>query len=158
MIEFTRLHEHWDYDSVLVGYYASAAEGFGVAQYAATHTERIKFLIAHRPGSVAPALAARQVATFDQLTQGRMSLHIIAGTTDQDQASEGDFLPKSDRYRRAGEYLDVMRRMWTRGAPFNHRGEFYRVEGAYSDIKALSIAPPDAVFWRLLRRRAPDGR
>ena len=76
VIDFTRLHEQWDYDSVLVGYYASAAEGFGITLYAADHTERIKFLIAHRPGSVAPALAARQVATFDQLTQGRMSLHI----------------------------------------------------------------------------------
>jgi alkanesulfonate monooxygenase len=112
VIDFTRLHEQWNYDSVLVGYYASAAEGFAIALYAADHTDRIKFLIAHRPGSVAPALAARQIATFDQLTQGRMSLHVIAGTSDADQASEGDFLPKNDRYRRAGEYLDVIRRIW----------------------------------------------
>ena len=135
VIDFTRLHEQWNYDSVLVGYYASAAEGFAIALYAADHTERIKFLIAHRPGSVAPALAARQVATFDQLTQGRMALHIIAGTSDADQASEGDFLPKNDRYRRAGEYLDVMRKLWTNDSPINHHGEFYRVEGGYSDIK-----------------------
>ena len=146
VIEFTRLHEHWDYDSVLVGYYAAAAEGFGIALYAAVHTERIKFLIAHRPGSVAPALAARQVATFDQLTQGRMALHIIAGTSDQDQASEGDFLPKHDRYRRAGEYLDVMRRIWTSDGPFDHHGEFYRVEGAYSDIKPYQLPYPPLFF------------
>jgi alkanesulfonate monooxygenase len=146
VIDFTRLHEQWDYDSVLVGYYASAAEGFAIALYAADHTERIKFLIAHRPGSVAPALAARQVATFDQLTQGRMSLHIIAGTSDQDQASEGDFLPKNDRYRRAGEYLDVMRRIWTSDSPLNHHGEFYRVEGAYSDIKPFQQPYPRLFF------------
>jgi alkanesulfonate monooxygenase len=146
VIDFTRLHEQWDYDSVLVGYYASAAEGFGIALYAADHTERIKFLIAHRPGSVAPALAARQVATFDQLTQGRMSLHIIAGTTDQDQASEGDFLPKNDRYRRAGEYLKVMRRMWTSETPFDHQGEFYRLAGAYSDIKPYQKPYPTLFF------------
>jgi alkanesulfonate monooxygenase len=146
VIDFTRLHEQWDYDSVLVGYYASAAEGFGIALYAADHTERIKFLIAHRPGSVAPALAARQIATFDQLTQGRMSLHVIAGTSDQDQASEGDFLPKNDRYRRAGEYLEVMRKMWTSDSPFNHRGEFYRVEGAYSDIKPHQQPHPRLFF------------
>ena len=53
VIDFTRLHEQWNYDSVLVGYYASAAEGFAIALYAADHTERIKFLIAHRPGSTA---------------------------------------------------------------------------------------------------------
>src|SRR5258708_17911902 len=146
VIDSPRLHEQWDYDSVLVGYYASAAEGFGVALYAADHTERIKFLIAHRPGSVAPALAAGQVATFDQLTQGRMSLHIIAGTTDQDQASEGDFLPKNDRYRRGGEYLDVMRKMWTSELPFDHHGEFYRVAGAYSDIKPYQRPFPTLFF------------
>jgi len=144
--DFTRLHEQWNYDSVLVGYYASAAEGFAIALYAADHTERIKFLIAHRPGSVAPALAARQVATFDQLTQGRMSLHIIAGTSDKDQASEGDFLPKDDRYRRASEYLDVMRRIWTSDSPLNHHGEFYRVEGAYSDIKPHQQPYPPLFF------------
>lgn len=146
VIDFTRLHEQWNYDSVLVGYYAAAAEGFGIALYAATHTERIKFLIAHRPGSVAPALAARQVATFDQLTQGRMSLHVIAGTSDEDQASEGDFLPKKDRYRRGAEYLDVMRRIWTSDTPFDHHGEFYRVEGAYSDIKPYQSPYPPLFF------------
>src|SRR5882757_1765864 len=146
VIDFTRLHEQWNYDSVLVGYYASAAEGFAIALYAADHTERIKFLIAHRPGSVAPALAARQIATFDQLTQGRMSLHVIAGTSDQDQASEGDFLPKADRYRRAGEYLDIIRRLWTSDSPLNHKGEFYRVEGAYSDIKPYQQPHPPLFF------------
>jgi len=144
--DFTRLHEQWNYDAVLVGYYASAAEGFAIALYAADHTEKIKFLIAHRPGSVLPALAARQIATFDQLTQGRLMLHIIAGTTDQDQASEGDFLPKIDRYRRGGEYLEVIDKMWTSDSPFNHRGEFYRLEGAYSDIKPFQKPHPQLFF------------
>jgi alkanesulfonate monooxygenase len=146
VVDFTRLHEQWGYDAVLVGYYASAAEGFGIALYAADHTERIKFLIAHRPGSVLPALAARQIATFDQLTQGRLLLHIIAGTTDQDQAAEGDFLPKVDRYRRGGEYLEVIRKMWASDSPFNHRGEFYRVEGAHSDIKPFQKPHPTLFF------------
>ena len=75
-----------------------------------------------------------------------MSLHVIAGTSDQDQASEGDFLPKNDRYRRAGEYLEVMRKMWTSDSPFNHRGEFYRVEGAYSDIKPHQQPHPRLFF------------
>jgi alkanesulfonate monooxygenase len=77
VIDFTRLHEQWNYDSVLVGYYASAAEGFAIALYAADHTERHQIPDCASPGSVAPALAARQIATFDQLTQGRMALHVI---------------------------------------------------------------------------------
>ena len=51
-----------------------------IAQYAAQHTERLGFLIAHRPGFVAPTLAARKIATFDHLTEGRIALHIIANT------------------------------------------------------------------------------
>jgi alkanesulfonate monooxygenase len=155
VIDFTRLHEQWNYDSVLVGYYASAAEGFAIALYAADNTERIKFLIAHRPGSVAPALAARQVATFDQLTQGRMALHIIAGTSDADQASEGDFLPKNDRYRRAGEYLDVMRnsgpataRSTTRASSTASRAAIPTSSRFSSPARRCSSAAPRKARWR----------
>ena len=62
VIDFTRLHEQWGYDSVLVGYYAAAAEGFGIALYAATHTERIKFLIAHRYERPRPGERGRLLA------------------------------------------------------------------------------------------------
>src|SRR5262249_36956669 len=67
------------FDLALVGYTASSAEGFLVAQHAAQHTERLGFLIAHRPGFVAPTLAARKIATFDHLTNGRIALHVISG-------------------------------------------------------------------------------
>src|SRR5258707_12110308 len=65
--DFTRLHEQWNYDSVLVGYHASPAEGFAIALYAADQTERLKFLIEHRPGSWPPGLAARGMATLARL-------------------------------------------------------------------------------------------
>ena len=48
----------------------------------AQHTERLGFLIAHRPGFVAPTLAARKIATFDHLTDGRIALHVISGASD----------------------------------------------------------------------------
>ena len=62
--DFSRAHEHAGFDKVLVGYTATAAEGFVVASYAASQTERLSFLIAHRPGFVAPTLAARKAATL----------------------------------------------------------------------------------------------
>ena len=87
----------------LVGYTASWAEGFLVAMHAAARTERLSYLVAHRPGFVAPTLFARQVATFDQLTGGRIALHVITGKTDAEQEGDGDFAPKVERYRRARE-------------------------------------------------------
>ncbi|MCW5745792.1 MAG: LLM class flavin-dependent oxidoreductase [Alphaproteobacteria bacterium] len=143
---FARAHEDAGFDLVLVGYTASSAEGFLVAQYAAVQTTRLGFLIAHRPGFVAPTLAARKIATFDHLTGGRLALHIISGASDAEQESEGDFQPKDVRYRRAGEYIDVMKRLWSSANRFDFEGEFYRVKGALSDIRPLQQPHPLIFF------------
>ena len=146
LAEFAQAHEAAGFDMALVGYTASSAEGFNVALYAAMKTTRLKFLIAHRPGSVAPTLAARKIATFDQLTEGRMALHIIAGASDQEQESEGDFLLKDDRYRRADEYVGLLRRLWTETAPLDHEGEFYRVRKGVSDVRPFQTPYPRIYF------------
>ena len=56
---YAQAHDDAGFDLALVGYTASSAEGFLVAQYAAQHTKRLGYLIAHRPGFVAPTLAAQ---------------------------------------------------------------------------------------------------
>jgi len=65
--EFAQAHEAADYDLVLVGYTSQSAEGLQVASYAAAHTERLGYLIAHRPGFIEPTLATGKIATFDNL-------------------------------------------------------------------------------------------
>ena len=135
--DFSRAHEQAGFDKVLVGYTATSAEGFLVASHAAAHTERLGYLIAHRPGFVAPTLAARKAATLDQFSHGRVSLHIITGGSDTDQAKDGDWLDHDTRYRRTDEYLTVLRRAWTEERPFDFQGEFYRVAGAFSEVKPV---------------------
>ncbi|WP_421989256.1 LLM class flavin-dependent oxidoreductase [Roseococcus sp.] len=146
LAEFAQTHEKAGFDQVLVGYYSSSAEGFNVASYAAAHTKTLSYLIAHRPGIVSPTLAARAAATFDHLSNGRLSMHIIAGVTDKEQESEGDFLSKDDRYARAAEYLGVMRKLWTSGTPFDHAGRYYRFNGAWSAVKPLQQPYPKLFF------------
>ena len=68
VVQAARAHEASGFDLVLVGYSSSSAEGFLVALHAAARTERLGYLIAHRPGFVAPTLMARKIATFDHLT------------------------------------------------------------------------------------------
>jgi alkanesulfonate monooxygenase len=144
--EFARAHEAAGFDMVLIGYSSSSAEGFLVAMYAADRTERLSYLIAHRPGFVAPTLFARKVATFDQLTGGRIALHIITGKTDAEQEGDGDFTPKVERYQRAQEYLHLMRRTWASDGPFDFDGCFYRVRGAHSDVRPLRRPHPLIMF------------
>jgi alkanesulfonate monooxygenase len=144
--EAAHAHEVSGFDLVLVGYSSSSAEGFLVALHAAEHTERLGYLIAHRPGFVAPTLMARKIATFDHLTGGRLALHIITGKTDDEQEGDGDFTPKAERYRRAVEYLELMKRAWASEQPFDFAGEFYRVRGAASDVRPLQEPHPPLFF------------
>ncbi len=74
IVDFAKAHEAAGFDMALVGYTTSSAEGFLVAMHAAARTERLSYLVAHRPGFVGPTLFARKVATFDRLTGGRIAL------------------------------------------------------------------------------------
>ena len=133
--ETAQIHERAGFDRVLIGYFSEAPDGFLVGAHAAAVTERLGFLLAHRPGFVAPPVAARKLATLDQLSNGRLAVHMIAGGSDADQAKDGDWTDHETRYRRSDEYISVLRRTWTEPAPFDHEGEFYRTRGTYSQIR-----------------------
>ena len=85
--ETARIHERAGFDRVLIGYFSDAPDGFLVGAHAASVTERLSFLLAHRPGFMAPPVAARKLATLDQLSDGRLAVHIIAGGSDAECGS-----------------------------------------------------------------------
>src|SRR5215203_1177578 len=134
---FAQAHEEAGFDRVLIGASSSSPDGWSVASFAAAHTQRLSFLIAHRPGFVAPTLAARKAITLDHLTGGRVALHIITGGSDAEMQRDGDHLDHDTRHRRTDEYLDILRKTWTATAPFDVDGEFYQVKNAISDIPPL---------------------
>lgn len=133
----TRVQEAGGFDRVLAGYWTNAADGFLVLAHAAAVAKKIHFLLAHRPGFVSPTLAARKLATLDHLTGGRLALHVISGGDDPDQRRDGDHADHDARYRRTDEFLDVVRRVWAADRPFDHKGEFYDVEQAWSDLRPV---------------------
>lgn len=135
IVRFTEAHEQAGFDAVLVGYSSASADGFTVASFAAAHTDRISFLVAHRPGFIAPTLAARKAATLDNLTRGRLQLHIITGGVDYDQRRDGDFLGHDERYARTDEYISVLKQTWTSAKPFDFEGRYYRFEQAVSEVR-----------------------
>lgn len=125
---FARAHEDAGFDRILIGYGSNWPEGTQVAAHVAAHTERLGLLVAHRPGFVAPTLAARTFATMDQFAQGRVAVHIITGGSDVEQRRDGDYLDHDERYDRTDEYLTVLRRAWTSTEPFSFEGRHYRFE------------------------------
>jgi alkanesulfonate monooxygenase len=141
LTRFARAHEAAGFDRVLIGYHATGPDGFAVAAHVLNATTRLKVLIAHRPGFVAPTLVARKLATLDALTGGgRVAIHHITGGDEADQQRDGDFTDHDRRYARTAEFMDVLRRELTAPEPFDFDGEFYRVRGAFSDVKPPAAA------------------
>ncbi|WP_328877813.1 LLM class flavin-dependent oxidoreductase [Streptomyces sp. NBC_00299] len=93
------------------------------------HTERLKFLVAFRPGFVSPTLAAQMAATFQRQSGGRLLLNVVTGGENHEQRAYGDFLDKDDRYRRTGEFLQIVRELWE-GKTVDLVGEHLQVEDA----------------------------
>src|SRR3712207_3164457 len=105
--------EYGGFDRFLVAFHSISPDSLLLAAYAASVTERIPLMVAHRPGFTAPTVAARQFATLDHLTGGRAGVHIITGGSDAELKQDGDFLTKDQRYARTSEYLDVVKASWT---------------------------------------------
>ncbi|MBD9650213.1 LLM class flavin-dependent oxidoreductase [Ensifer sp. ENS09] len=122
-------------DRLLIGQFAQWPDNNQIAAYVFSQTERIGALLAHRPGLMAPTLGARQLATLDQFSEGRLWVHIITGGSDTDQARDGDFEDHDTRYARTDEYLTVLKKVWESDQPFDHEGRFYRFKGAFSQVK-----------------------
>ena len=130
-----KAHDAGGFDRALVAFNSSSPESQHITGYAASVTERLGFMIAHRPGFTQPTLAARQLATLDQLTGGRIAVHIITGGADDEMARDGDHSTKDVRYARTSEYLDIVRQEWTSETPFDYDGRFYQVKQAFGAVK-----------------------
>jgi len=136
--DFARAAEAGGFDRVLVGYFADGPDGFLIAAAAAQHTDRLGFLVAHRPGFVAPPLAARKFATLDQITGGRAAMHVITGGDDADMFRDGDKTTKDERYARTDEYVGILKRIWTEPGPtVDHEGRFYQFKGASTALRCF---------------------
>jgi alkanesulfonate monooxygenase len=92
-------------------------------------SERLKFLIAFRPGLTSPFLAAQMAGSFQNLSGGRLLLNVVTGGESHEQRMFGDFLDKDGRYARCGEFLEIVRRLWA-GETVTFQGEHLSVEDA----------------------------
>jgi alkanesulfonate monooxygenase len=95
----------------------------------ASVSERLKFLVAFRPGLTAPYLAAQMAGTFQNLSGGRLLLNVVTGGESHEQRMYGDFLDKGARYERCGEFLEIVRALWA-GSTVTHHGRYYDLEDA----------------------------
>jgi alkanesulfonate monooxygenase len=95
----------------------------------AGRTHKLKFLVAMRPGFIAPTVAAKMSNTLDQLTRGRVLINVVTGGYPAELAADGDFTEHDERYARTQEFMQVVRKAWSEQKRWDHDGKYYRIEG-----------------------------
>ncbi|MEX5258632.1 LLM class flavin-dependent oxidoreductase, partial [Kocuria arenosa] len=106
-------------------------------------TERLRFLVAFRPGLISPTLSAQMAATFQEHSAGRLLLNVVVGGESPEQRGYGDFHDKDARYGRADEFLDIVHRLWT-GEQVSLDGQHLKVENAH--LQQLPDPLPEIYF------------
>jgi len=117
------------YGGVLIPTGRSCEDPWIVAASLIEATRRLKFLVALRPSTISPTVSARQAATLDRLSEGRLLVNIVAGGDASDLEADGTFLSHDGRYEHAREFIDI----WTRlmqGEEVTHEGKHLKVKGA----------------------------
>ena len=138
LTQIARAAEHLGFSGALTPTGVWCEDAWLTTAMISQHTERLKFLVAFRPGLLSPTLAAQMAATYQRQTGGRLLLNVVTGGESREQRSYGDFLDKDARYARTGEFLSVVRALW-RGESVDLAGEHLRVAGA------LLARPPEPV-------------
>lgn len=105
--EIAQASDRLGYTGVLIPTGAACEESFVLAAHLAAHTEKLKFLVAIRPGTASPAYYARLASTLDRVSGGRLLLNIVVGGSVQELAGDGIFLPHNERYDHADEFFQV---------------------------------------------------
>jgi alkanesulfonate monooxygenase len=89
-------------------------------------TQRMKFLVAVRPGLITPALAAQMASTLDRMSDGRLLINVVTGGDPVELAGAGVHLTHDERYAVTDEFLGIWRRL-VAGERVTHEGTYFRL-------------------------------
>jgi alkanesulfonate monooxygenase len=127
--QVARAADNLGYEGVLLPTGRGCEDAWVTAAGLAALTQRLKFLVAIRPGLVSPTLAYRMATTFDRQTRGRILLNVVTGGDTEEMYGDGLFLSHDERYEQTDEYLSIWRAL-DRGETVDHAGKYYRLQGA----------------------------
>jgi alkanesulfonate monooxygenase len=133
------------FEYFLVPVAAPCWEAFTASAMAVAKTKRIKALVAARPGYITPVQFAKMIATFDQLSGGRIAVNLIAGQSEAENLAEGVNLAKEDRYAMMEEDVSIMKALWSSDGPVSFEGQFHTLKGAR--IAPRSLQQPSPRFY-----------
>lgn len=133
------------YTGVLIPTGVACEESFVLAGHLAAVTEKLKFLVAIRPGTASPAYYARLASTLDRVSNGRLLLNIVVGGSPQELAGDGIFLPHDERYAHADEFFQVFNQLIETGKA-NLDGKYIKALNAQLGIPPVQEPRPPLYF------------
>ncbi|MER9925592.1 FMNH2-dependent alkanesulfonate monooxygenase [Mesorhizobium sp. M0048] len=117
-----------------IGYYGallptgrSCEDSWVVASALAPLTQRLRFLVAVRPGLQSPTLAARMTSTLDRISGGRLLINVVTGGDPVENKGDGIFLSHDERYELTREFLDIYKAVLS-GETVAFEGKHFRIE------------------------------
>jgi len=137
------------YEGVLIPTGRSCEDPWVIASSLIGATQRLKFLVAVRPGLHQPSLAARMAASFDRLSGGRLLINLVTGGDRVELEGDGVFLDHAARYEQAAEFLRIWREILARsheGGTLDYEGEHLSVKGAKLLFPPLQKPYPPVYF------------
>lgn len=132
------------YSGVLLPTGAHCTDAWITAASIAPFTERLRLLVAARPGLIHPSEAVRQAAALDRLTGGRALVNIVTGGSPQALAADGLFLDHHERYVQTEEFLNIWRQL-ANGERVTHKGKYLSIDKG--QLLFPFVQEPHAPIW-----------
>ena len=133
------------YFGVLLPTGRSCEDSWIVASSVAPFTERLRYLVAVRPGLQSPSVAARMTATLDRISNGRLLINVVTGGDPVENKGDGIFLAHDERYAVTREFLQVYTDLLT-GKTVNFDGKHIRIEDGRLLFEPLQSPRPPLYF------------
>jgi alkanesulfonate monooxygenase len=133
------------YFGVLLPTGRSCEDSWVVASAVAPWTERLRYLVAVRPGLQSPSVAARMTATLDRVTNGRLLINVVTGGDPVENKGDGIFLDHNERYAVTREFLNVYSDLLA-GKTVNVEGKHIHIEDGRLLFKPIQSPRPPLYF------------
>lgn len=127
------------YDGALLPTGRSCEDAWVTASSLIGATQKLKFLVAIRPGLSAPGQAVRMAATFDRLSRGRLLINVVTGGDQAELEADGLQADHAKRYEITDEFL----RIWRASLAGEGGDKGFDFEGRHLQVKgAKTLYPP----------------
>jgi alkanesulfonate monooxygenase len=143
--QVARAADQLGYFGALIPTGRSCEDSWVVASALAPMTERLRFLVAVRPGLTEPSIAARMTATLDRFSRGRVLINVVAGGDPVELRGDGVWQDHAARYVATGEFLTIWRRL-LQGETVDFEGAHYRMQGGRIAYPPVQTPYPPLYF------------